>query len=438
MSVTQRWWAEQAWLWDGPNSDVLIEAVDGRITAVTTGVLAPDNAVRLSGLVLPGLANAHSHAFHRALRGRTQHDKGDFWTWREQMYRVASCLDPDSYLQLATAVYAEMAMAGVTAVAEFHYLHHSPDGTPYADPNAMGNALIEAAKRAGIRITLLDTLYLTAGVHGEALQGPQLRFGDGDLDTWSDRVSLLTAADHARIGSAIHSVRAVPVEALAGFTAAAPRGPIHAHLSEQVAENAACMERHGLTPTGLLHEHGLLGERLTAVHATHLTRADIGLLGSSSTGVCLCPTTERELADGIGPGRALSDAGSPLSVGTDSHAEIDMFAEARGVETHERLASQRRGNLSPSALMHAATVAGHYACGWSDAGEISVGYRADLVAVRLDSPRTAGIDPSAVVFAATAADVTDVIVDGRAVVAEGRHLHLNVGAALTKAIGALS
>ncbi|MCM0678415.1 formimidoylglutamate deiminase, partial [Micromonospora phytophila] len=249
--TTSRWLAEHAWLPDHaePTPDVLIETAEGRITAVTpllgaagvaTGVEVLGDAVRLPGLTLPGLANAHSHAFHRALRGRTQGGRGDFWTWREQMYAVAARLDPDSYLALARATYAEMALAGVTCVGEFHYLHHNPDGTPYDDPNAMGQALVEAAAHAGIRLTLLDTCYLTAGVDAQPLAGPQLRFGDGDALRWAERVTAFTPANtHARVGAAIHSVRAVPAGQLATVAGWADRrgAPLHVHLSEQPAEN---------------------------------------------------------------------------------------------------------------------------------------------------------------------------------------------------------
>jgi formiminoglutamate deiminase len=312
--------AAYAWIGDGVRRDVRIEVTDGFFTAVTRG--APAEGVRLPGLVLPGLANVHSHAFHRALRGRTQGGRGSFWTWRERMYAVAAQLDPDRYLALARAVYAEMALAGITAVGEFHYLHHAPDGSAYADPNAMGHALIAAAAEAGIRITLLDTLYLTASVDGRPLQGVQRRFGDGDPERWQQRVAGLTAAPHAKIGAAIHSVRAVAAPHLSGLAA---RRPLHVHLSEQVAENEQCRAVHGCTPTELLDRHGVLGPHTTAVHATHLTDNDVKTLGGTGTGVCLCPTTERDLADGIGRARDLVDAGSPLSRGSHSHAVIDMF-----------------------------------------------------------------------------------------------------------------
>ncbi|HEY1484786.1 MAG TPA: formimidoylglutamate deiminase, partial [Micromonosporaceae bacterium] len=386
-------------------ADVLIEVTDGVFTAVTPGVprgvAATDGAIQLRGLSIPGLANAHSHAFHRALRGRTHAGKGSFWTWRDAMYRLADRLDPDTYYYLARATYAEMALAGITSVGEFHYLHHGADGRRYDDPNAMGQALIFAARDAGIRITLLDTLYLTAAVDGSPLTTTQQRFSDGTADAWAERVGALVAQPHARIGVAAHSVRAVPAPALPQVVAVAGGRPLHLHLSEQRAENAACLARHGRTPTQLLGDAGVLGSATTAVHATHLTDDDRSLLGDTDTAVCFCPTTERDLADGIGPARALVDGGSPLCLGSDSHAVIDLFEEARAVEMHERLRTEMRGHFSAGELATAATVNGHRSLGWADAGAIAVGARADLVTVRMDGPRTAGAQPEAFAFAAT-------------------------------------
>ncbi|WP_369916179.1 formimidoylglutamate deiminase [Plantactinospora sp. KBS50] len=421
-----------------PVADVLIEVDGDRFGTVTPGVGGPPaGAVRLPGLTLPGFANAHSHAFHRALRGRTHGGRGDFWSWRNLMYAVADRLDPDSYLALARAAYAEMALAGVTCVGEFHYLHHGPGGRRYHDPNAMGAALLAAAAQAGIRITLLDTVYLSASVDGRPLTGPQLRFSDGDAEGWAERVGAFgPAPGQVRLGAAIHSVRAVPAGQLAVVAAwAAERGcPLHLHLSEQPAENADCRAAYGRSPAELLAEHGVLGPATTAVHATHVTDTDRALLGRSGTGVCLCPSTERDLADGIGPARDLADAGSPLSLGSDSHAIIDPFEEARGMELDERLRSGVRGHFGPGELLHAATAAGHAALGWPDAGRIAPGQRADLVTVRLDGPRTAGVPPAGVFFAATAADVDRVVVDGRVVVSGGRHVGLDVPADLRAAI----
>jgi formiminoglutamate deiminase len=419
-------WAAAAHLPDGLATDVTFEITDGRFTAVRPDT-APGDARRLPGVVLPGFANAHSHAFHRALRGRTHGGGGTFWTWREAMYAVAARLDPDSYRALATAVYAEMALAGVVAVAEFHYVHHGPGGVPYAEPHAMRAALRAAAADAGIRLTVLDTCYL-AGGFDTPLEGPQLRFGDRDVHAWAERAA---GAD----GVAVHSVRAVPRDALAVVAKAAEGRPLHVHLSEQPAENAACLRRHGLTPTGLLAAEGVLGPHVTAVHATHLTDADVALLGGTGTGACFCPTTERDLADGIGPARALQDAGAPLSLGSDQHAVIDLLEEARALEMHERLATGERGRFRPAELL--AALGNHTPLGRPDAGRLAAGAPADLVAVRLDTPRTAGVDPAQVLYAATAADVDTVLVDGRTVVEDGAHRLGDVGALLASAIGAL-
>jgi len=426
-----RYHAEYAWLGgQAPAADVLITVSDGRISGVEPQTPA-GGARRLPGLTLPGLANAHSHAFHRALRGRTQAGPGTFWTWREQMYALADRLDPDTYYTLARATYAEMALAGVTCVGEFHYLHHGPGGTRYADPNATGHALLAAARDAGIRITLLDTLYLTSTVDGAPLAGPQMRFGDGSVDAWLTRTGELKPGDGARLGAAAHSVRAVPAPALREL----PRDrPLHLHLSEQRAENEACRERYGCSPTELLSGIGLLGPGTTVVHATHLSTVDVQLLGATRTAACFCPTTERELADGLGPAGPLAEAGSPLCLGSDSHAVIDLFEEARAVELDERLRTERRGHFTAAQLLDAATESGHQALGWTDAGRIAPGYRADLVTVALDSVRTAGTEAGQAIYAATAADVRHVLVDGAPVVADGRHRTIDVARELGQAI----
>ncbi len=202
-------WCERAWLGGtGVTASVLIETDGERIAAVRAGADPPAAAQRLRGVVIPGLANAHSHAFQRALRGRTQRARGSFWTWREQMYTLAQALDPDQMLTLARATFAEMVLGGVTLVGEFHYLHHGPGGVPYEDPNAMGAAVLEAASQAGLRITLLDACYLHGGVGLESA-GAQRRFRDRDADAWAERVQLLPRRGGARIGAAIHSMRAV-------------------------------------------------------------------------------------------------------------------------------------------------------------------------------------------------------------------------------------
>jgi cytosine/adenosine deaminase-related metal-dependent hydrolase len=510
-------WCEWAWLGgESATASVLLSVAAGRIAEVSAGVAAPAGAVRLPGLTVPGLVNAHSHAFHRVLRGRAQ-GPGSFWSWRDGMYEAAERLDPERYRTLARAVYAEMALAGITAVGEFHYLHHDPSGRPYANPNAMGHALVAAAADAGIRITLLDTCYL-AGGPGEAVRGVQRRFSDGSADAWAARVAALStwdsraagtvgaggptadggagpvaggaspsiaeegvralavdsaslstaergargpAADSAslstadggggqapgradlsgvdgvmaRVGVAVHSVRAVPPEAIAtvaGF--ARERGvPLHVHVSEQPAENEAVVAAYGRSPAAVLAAAGALDERTTAVHGTHLGEADRRLLAEAGAGVCFCPTTEAELADGIGPAAALHGDGIPLSLGSDCHAVIDLLTEARRVELDQRLMTGRRGHFAAADLLRMAAGNGARALGW-DAGAIRVGLLADLATIGLGSVRLAGVRPeslAAVLAAATAADVTHTIVGGEVVVADGRHTRIpNVAAAL--------
>ncbi|MCY1651938.1 MULTISPECIES: formimidoylglutamate deiminase [Streptomyces] len=443
--VTATYWMSHAWLGTHVEPGVLLEVSGGRVAGVRTGVdTPPPGATALHGLTVPGLANTHSHAFHRALRSTVQVGSGTFWTWRETMYRTASRLTPDTYYDLARATYAEMALAGITAVGEFHYLHHSPGGTPYDNPNAMGEALIAAAAEAGIRITLLDTAYLAAGF-GEKPNRHQTRFSDGTADAWAERASLLQGDDDlVVIGAAIHSVRAVPAEQLATVARWARERsvPLHVHLSEQTAENDACLAAHGRTPTRLLADHGVLGPATTGIHNTHLTPEDIELLGASRTGTCMCPTTERDLADGIGPAEALQRAGSPLSLGSDSHAVIDLFEEARAMELNERLRTHVRGHWTASALLRAASADGHAALGRPDGGTLEPGAPADLTTVALDSVRTAGPVPrlgaEAAVFAATAADVRHTVVAGRHIVRDGRHTRIeDVPGALASAVAAL-
>ncbi|GAA2348705.1 formimidoylglutamate deiminase [Saccharopolyspora halophila] len=423
-------WCEWAWLPEGPAKGVQFETDGGRITEVrrTEG---PGEAEVLAGMVLPGLANAHSHAFHRALRGDTT--RGTFWTWRERMYQVAAALDPDTYYRLARGVYAEMAQAGITGVGEFHYLHHAPGGVGYRDPNAMNHALAQAARDAGIRLTLLDTCYL-AGGFGRELDSVQRRFSDVDAAGWMRRVERFDA-DDVLIGAALHSVRAVPAEAIPEIASYASRGPLHVHLSEQRAENDACLAAHGCTPTELLAERGALGNNVTAVHATHLTSRDVALLGDSATGVCLCPGTEADLADGIGPAGELRSAGSAMSLGSDGHSSIDILGESQAVEAHQRLATETRGHHTPAEMLEMATA--HSSIGYPDAGRLEVGARADFVAIGMGSARLAGVDPHAVPVVARADDVRDVIVDGRHIVRQGSHVVVDTARELRESISAL-
>ena len=350
--------------------DVTIEYDSGLITSVMTGEAT--DGTSLPGIVAPSFVNGHSHAFHRALRGKTHAQGGDFWSWRDLMYRVAGELYPETYRRLAAGVFAEMLAAGITAVGEFHYLHHTAGGERYADPNAMALALVQAADEADIRLTLIDTCYLASDVSGSPLRPEQERFGDASVEAWADRVRSLAAAiadrPQVRLAVAAHSVRAVPAKDLPAIRSLADEldVPIHVHVSEQPAENEACRNEHGITPVELLVETGVLGPRATAVHATHLTDRDVELIAASGAGVCLCPTTERDLADGLGPAHELAANGVHLSLGTDSNAVIDMFEEARGVELHDRLRTGRRGVHSPASLLEAASTHGAEAIGWPE------------------------------------------------------------------------
>ncbi|WP_349826594.1 formimidoylglutamate deiminase [Brevibacterium litoralis] len=431
-------WFRRAWTGERVADGVRIEVdASGTITASESGVRDPqDDWTVHDGLALPGAVNAHSHAFHRLLRGRTHGDGGTFWTWRSVMYRAAAQLDPEIYRAVATAVYAEMVTAGYTAVGEFHYVHHRPDGTPYPD-HAMERALAQAAVDAGIRLVLLDTAYLTGGIGADGPQPPgeeQQRFTDGDIESYLERHTALRqvlagVSDRVTVGAAIHSVRAVPEAAIARF--ASLDGPVHVHLSEQPAENAACREAYGVTPTGLLERTGVLptlGPRLSAVHATHLTEADVAALGGAGASVVMCPTTEADLADGIGPARALADAGASVALGSDQHVVLDPLLEVRGLEAGERLGSGERGRFAPGDLVAALTTGGSRSLGLP-AGLVPGG-PLDVVVVDDASVRTIGSVDEQLVLAATAQDAREVLVAGRVVARDGAHTALGDVAAL--------
>ena len=425
--MTTALWCEWAWLGGDSIEPGILIRIDGElIVSVDPVAVCPSDALRRTGVTLPGLRNAHSHAFHRALRGRTHGTTGSFWTWREQMYELATRLDPDSLHALARATYGEMVLAGITTVSEFHYVHHDVAGRRYSHSNAMGAALIEAARDAGVRLELVDACYLEGGI-GQPLEGVQLRFGDGSVDAWAERVDAIDGRE-TRVAVAIHSVRALAppdMKEVARF-AIEQQVPLHAHVSEQRAENEACLEAYGMTPTQLLHDAGALDAAFTAVHAIHLTDADIEMLRNAT--VCLCPTTERDLADGIAPSGRLRDAGAAIAMGSDSNAVIDPFEEARAVELDTRLATGARGIHPAAELLGAAT----------GGARLVAGGPADLVTVGLGSVRFAGVAPgyllAAVVFGATAADVTDVIVAGRGIVRDGAHVSIDVAVELERAV----
>ena len=433
------------WAWRGAEhtvANVRITVSNGVISAVEDNAAKQDGDVMIAGVVMPGLVNAHSHAFHRALRGRTHGGTGDFWSWRTPMYEIANRLTPDLYRELAAMTFAEMALSGITGVGEFHYIHHNTDGKKYKNPNEMGLAMVQAAQRAGIRIALLDVAYLHAALDKPEPLAEQKRFSDGNIDAWLDRVDALGEGGEGwTVGMAPHSVRAVHPRELEEVVANRHGKVVHLHVSEQPAENAACVAATGMTPTQVLDHVGLLGPHMTAVHATHLTETDISLLGKSHTCVCLCPTTERDLADGVGPAAALRDAGATLSLGTDSNAFIDMFEETRAIETDERLVTGKRGLHTPSALLAAATSVGAKSLGWGQHG-IQVGAPADFIALSLDSVRLASFDgtngAAHIVHSAAPTDVRDVWVGGKQIVANFRHSEIDdVVAGLRSAIAAV-
>jgi formiminoglutamate deiminase len=410
MRQSGAWHAEQAWL--GRRAEnVLIAVEDGVIKAVTENTSAPRDAVELKGWTLPGLANVHSHAFQRKLRGRVESGGGDFWKWRELMYRATEW-DEEGYRDFCASVFGDMLTAGITAVGEFHYLH--------AGGNTLGRAVIAAARKTGIRLTLVDACYLFGGVDGRPLAGAQRTFSDGDVDRWAERMDELAdevrEGEGIRIGAAIHSVRAVDPDSMRVVAAWARRGgaPLHVHLAEQPAEVEECRTEHGCTPAELLEREGILGEDLTAVHAIHVQESDMSLLGAHRVSVCACTTSERDLGDRVGPLRALADAGCPLTVGSDSNSVIDMLEEARGLELDQRRATGRRALHQPEELLQAATSSGMRALGWKG-GELKVGMVADFITVRPPA-ESAALDAAQVVFARAACDVTNVVVGGRTVV----------------------
>jgi formiminoglutamate deiminase len=402
-----KWHAEQAGL-GRPAENVLIEVEGGRIKSVEEDVFAPSGAVELKGWTLPGFANVHSHAFQRLLRGEIESGGGDFWAWRERMYRYTRW-DPADYFKHARFVFREMLEVGITAVGEFHYLH--------SHGNELGEALIDAATEEGIRLTLIDACYLRGGLDGRELEPEQMTFSDGDADAWARRVDDLAESDGVRIAAAIHSVRAVDPESMriVATWARERQAPLHMHLAEQRAEVDECLEVESCTPAELLEREGILGPDLVAVHAIHLSEHDVELLGANQVGVCACPTTERDLGDRVGPLRSLSQAGCALSVGSDSNAVIDMLEEARAIDLDQRRALGRRVLHQPSELLAAATANGMRALGW-EAGELRPGMLADFVTLDPSSGLWRELTPAYVVYGLSRCDVTNVVVGGVTVV----------------------
>jgi formimidoylglutamate deiminase len=366
------------------------------------GVGPTSDGERLVGrAIAPGFVNAHSHAFQRGLRGRVErrapdHLEDDFWSWRERMYALAESLDPASIREASERCFREMLSAGYTSVAEFHYVHHRPDGKPYGQPNALAEAVAEAAQQARIRLLLLPVAYARGGIP---------RFRDAGVDDFLERVDALRGwakgRDLVQVGVAAHSVRAVPRAWLERIGEYARRNgmPLHVHADEQPREIEECRDEHGMRPVELLAETGFLGRRTTVVHATHADERELGLLAERGSSVCACPTTEGNLGDGFLPAQSILRLGIGLQIGSDSHVRIDPFEELREIETGARRLSGRRnvlvqpGEDSPTPWLLAA--------GWGR-DSLETGGPADFVEIDLEHPEVADVEdlPSALVFGA--------------------------------------
>jgi formimidoylglutamate deiminase len=422
---------------------LVCDAAGGIVKVAPAAELTDEKKVRLANrAMLPGMINAHSHAFQRVLRGRTEHrtanQQDSFWTWREMMYSAATRLTPEDIYDASRMAFLEMALSGITAVGEFHYLHHAPDGVPYDDPNLLAKEVIRAANDIGLRIALLRVAYARSGYQIEA-NPRQQRFLERDpeiylrnLDKLIDDVTRGTSpkAPHATawVGIAPHSVRAVPLDYLREAAAYANEHQlqVHMHVAEQPAEVSACVEEYGRTPIALLDSEGLLSERFTAVHAIHVTPKAIPSLARTGVIVCACPTTERNLGDGVVPADEYFKQGVAVCLGSDSHAQIDLLEDARELEYHLRLQKLERAVLGgASQLFDCATTNGARSIG-AAGGALEAGKPADFFAVALDDPSIAGASPddllSGIVFAATRAAVREVVVGGKPIVSEGQHL----------------
>src|SRR5215217_9452906 len=394
--------------------------------------------------LLPGLVNAHSHAFQRVIRGRTEHRShhttDSFWTWREQMYADANRLGPEEIYTASRLAFLEMALTGITAVGEFHYIHHAPDGSTYDDPNLLAREVIRAAHDVGIRIALLRVAYARSGFGLEA-NPQQIRFIEQSPDTYLQHLEQLLDApelksDMAWAGVAPHSVRAVPLDYLKTIISFAnERGlPVHMHVAEQPAEVSACIEEYGRSPVALLDTEGLLSKRFTAVHAMHVTPKAIASMARTGAIVCACPTTERNLGDGVVPVGSYFDAGVRVSLGSDSQIQIDLLEDARELEYHLRLQKTARNVLAPvdddsssalaRRLFECATVNGAESIGFNG-GKLEPGAPADFFTVDLDDLSVAGCAVedllANIVFSLARTAIRDVVVAGNEIVKDAKH-----------------
>lgn len=418
---------------------MLVEA-DGTIIAVEKNLSAENVVIeRLPGkAILPGLVNGHSHSFQRLIRGVAEHageNGDDFWAWRNTMYRAALHLSPDELFAVARLAFLEMALSGITTVGEFHYVHRQSDGTPYEDPNLLAKRVIDAAASVGIRICLLRVAYARAGF-GLPPNPGQRRFYE-QCDEFLAAANALAAyvADHstASMGVAPHSIRAAllpDIERIAAWADEHDK-PIHMHMAEQTAELTACVLEHGTTPIALMADRGLLSPRMTLVHAIHITEEEVQALASAGTTICSCPTTERNLGDGIIDADKAISAGIPFSFGSDSQATINLLEDARELDYHLRLKQQRRvlldridGEAISTRLFRYATTGGAHSLR-VHTGKLEPGYPADFFAVDLNDVSIAGSTVeellSTIVFTLERTAVTDVVVNGQSVIAAGKH-----------------
>jgi formimidoylglutamate deiminase len=445
---------EKGWLPDFIHRDGRFESGlamfaddSGRITRFSETKSDLAKAQRLPNrALLPGLVNGHSHTFQRVIRARTEYRtaavKDTFWTWRESMYHAALRLSPEDIYIAARMAFLEMALSGITSVGEFHYLHHAADGTPYEDRNFLAKQILRAADEVGIKVALLRTAYVRAGWRKE-LEPGQARFITPNPQDFIDDTETLDAfvrktspAGRAWLGVAPHSIRAVPLDYLLEVNgyAQARRFPIHTHVAEQPAEVEACLGEYGARPVAFLDQNGILSSRFTAVHAIHINEDEIARLARHRSTVCACPTTERNLGDGILAADALESAGIPISLGSDSNVQIDSLEDARQLEYNLRLSKRERAILSPTPereslagrLFKTATETGAASIG-AAGGKLEVGRPADFFTVDLNDVAIAGADResllSHIVFALQRTAVRGVFVNGEPVVNEGHHAH---------------
>ena len=445
---------EKGWLPDFLYRDGRFESgialfadASGQITRFSDSEADLTNAQRLHNrALLPGLVNGHSHTFQRVIRARTEYRtvaaRDTFWTWREAMYHAALLLLPEDIYIAARMAFLEMALSGITSVGEFHYLHHAADGTPYEDRNLLAKEVLRAAAEVGIKVALLRTAYVRAGWRTE-LEPGQARFITPSAQDFIDDTDALDAFvrrqssdGRAWVGVAPHSIRAVPLDYLLEVVdyATARRFPVHMHVAEQPAEVEACLGEYGARPVALLDQNGVLGSKFTAVHAIHISEDEITRFAHNRATVCACPTTERNLGDGIVPADALEAAGIPISLGSDSNIQIDPLEDARQLEYNLRLAKRERAILSPAHereslarfLFNSATETGAASIG-AAGGKLEVGRPADFFTVDLNDVSIAGADResllSNIVFALERPAIREVFVSGTPVINDGRHPH---------------